>query len=177
MDSNIKTFNPAKKFAEEVLHPLIVDEAQGRKKCIFGAYTVDLAHTLRSNSRVLNRFDGLKERITAQEGLINESLATVRTNKRKKEILELKKIQTYLYKLRKYCRDRSDEILVVSDDRGKQKVELTFKHDEIIEKLDRTNERIQFIMIKNNLLFFGEKDQILKDKDIRRKIVEENRMA
>lgn len=177
MDSNIKTFNPAKKFAEEVLHPLIVDEAQGRKKCIFGAYTVDVAHTLNNNVRVLNRFEGLKERITAQEGLINESLATVRTNKRKKEILLLRKIQKYLYKLRKYCRDKREEILYVSNFAGREKAELTNKHDEIIEKLDRTNEKIQFIMIKNNLLFFGEKDQILKDKDIRRKIVEENRMA
>ena len=68
----IRTFNSAKKFAEDVLHPLISNHTNAKLTTRLGAVSNIEASKISPNHRITRRYNALKERIILQQTLINE---------------------------------------------------------------------------------------------------------
>lgn len=171
-NSGIRTFNPAKKFAEEVLHPLIKNHSDAKIVSRLGAVNDKEAMMISPKIRMVARFNAMKERIILQQTLINEIEATVLLNERKSENAMITELKKQLGILERNYEERSDEILVIS---STQIPELSPLFREISNYLDKTYVQIQRIMTKNKLLFFGEENEFLENEALMERIKSENR--
>ncbi len=177
MSSSIRTFNSAKKFAEEVLHPLIDTEKNAKIVTRLGAISNEEAQKMTSKQRVINRFNALKERIILQQTLINQIEATVRLNKTVCEIELIESIKIELENLEKNFEERHDEIIYSKYYRGTKTPVLTDLFKDLCIFLDKTYVHIQRLMTKNKLLFSSDNDDFLEDRELKDKIKFENRSA
>lgn len=173
--TSIKTFNSAKKFAEEVLHPLIKSHTEAKIRSRLGAINDEEAIKLNPHTRVIKRFNALKERIVILQTLLTEVEPTVRLNSRKSEIATVEKITAELSNIENNYDLRVDEILEDGDERLKKLPRLTPLFKEIGEFLDKIYIQIQKIMTKNKLLFFGDDNEFMDNEDLMERIKAENR--
>lgn len=174
MGSNIRTFNSAKKFAEEILHPLIREHTNAKLKTRLGAVSIEEANKLSFNQRVMNRLNSLKERIVLQQTLINEIEATIRLNKVKCEIELIESITKELDILELNFDDKADSIMEIKSFKGVQKPVLTPLFRKLGQFLDKTYVQIQRLMTKNKLLFYSDDDEYLEDQELKEKIKSDN---
>ena len=173
----IRTFNSAKKFAEEVLHELIDDHKKARLRTRLGAVTDEEARKLSFNQRVINRFNALKERIVLQQTLINEVEATVRLNGVKCEIAMIEELKKNLDIVEVRVDEHSEDILYFTLFKGTKTPQLTKDFKKLVNYLDSTYVQIQRLMTKNKLLFFTDDDEFLEDQELKEKIKIDNRSA
>lgn len=170
--SGIRTFNPAKRFAEEVLHPLIKAHNTAKITSRLGSLNDEEAMKLDPQVRMIKRYNSMKERIVLQQALIGEIKATVLLNGRKAEIDMINTLQKRLSYLEDQYDKRSHQILFIN---GKKMPELSPLFKEIGEYLDEIYVQIQRIMTKNKLLFFGEENEFLENEQLLERIKSENR--
>jgi hypothetical protein len=175
--NDVRVFNPAKKFAEEVLHPLIRSHTDAKLKSRLGAITDEEASLFSPAKRVIKRFNAMKERIVIQQALIMEVKATILINGRKSEAGLITDCQKNLSVLEDQYDQRSDELIETSIYGGKEKPILTEKFKEVGEYLDETYIIIQKLMTKNKLLFFGEDNEFADDEELRERIKNDNRKS
>ena len=173
--SNIRTFNSAKKFAEEVLHPLIKSHTEAKIRSRLGAISDEEAIKLPPKVRVIKRYNALKERIIILQTLLTEVEPTIRLNSRKSEIALIELLSEQLSMLEDAYDTRSDEILEGNDHNFKELPKLTPLFKEIGQYLDRIYVQIQRIMTKNKLLFFGDDNEFVDNEDLMERIKAENR--
>ena len=174
---SIRTFNPAKKFAEEILHPLMAAHKDAKIRSRLGAISDDEATKLRPEVRVIKRFNAMKERIIYQQTLLNEIESTVRLNGRKSEFKLINELSRQLSILEDSYDDRSSELMIKSSGKLNNTSELTPLFKKMGQYLDKIYVQLQLIMTKNKLLFSGEDNEFLKDEDLMEKIKNENRNA
>lgn len=174
---NIRTFNSAKRFAEEVLHPLILQHTEAKIKTRLGAVNEEHACKISPNLRVVKRFNALKERVTIQQTLITEIKATVILNKVVSDIEFLDEIEKQLSKVEENITKKPEEILYFKKQRGKQKPILNELFHELGIYLDNTYVQVQRLMTKNRLLFYSDDDEFLEDQELKEKIKIDNRRA
>lgn len=177
MSTSIRTFNSAKKFAEEVLHPLIDDHKNAKIITRLGAVNDDEASKLSSDQRVIKRFNALKSRIIFQQTLINEIEATVRLNEVKCEIDLIEELKNQLNDCEDNFEKRSDEILEFQLIKGIRKPILTGLFKELSIFLDSIYVHVQRLMTKNKLLFYSDNDDYLEDQELKEKIKADSRNA
>ena len=177
MTGSIRTFNSAKKFAEEILHPLISKHTNAKLKTRLGAIDDESASKLTSTQRVINRFNALKERIILQQTLINEIEATIRLNKAQCEIDLIEELKKQLRDLEDNYDEKSDEILQFKMVQGIKKPILTKLFKELTTFLDTTYVHVQRLMTKNKLLFYSDDDEYLDDLELKEKIKIDSRSA
>ncbi len=175
MSSNIRTFNSAKKFAEEILHPLIRDHTNAKIKTRLGAVNDEEARKIHSSQRIINRFNSLKERIVLQQTLINEIEATILLNKVESERELIEEIKAQLDILENNFDERSHDILYFKSVYGVKKPVLTDLFKELSIFLDSTYVHVQRLMTKNKLLFYSDSDEYLEDQELKEKIKYDNR--
>ncbi len=175
--SDIKTFNSAKKFAEEILHPLMTDHKNAKLRSRLGAISDNEASLLSPKVRVIKRFNALKERIIYQQALLTEVEPTVRLNGRKCEIDLIKDLSKQLSILEDNYEDRSSELLIEYSDKLNRVPELTPLFKQMSEYLDKTYVHLQRIMTKNKLLFYGGDDEFMDNDELMERIKTENREA
>jgi len=175
--ANIKTFNSAKKFAEEILHPLMIAHKDAKLISRLGAISAKEAMLLTPRVRVANRFNALKERIIYQQSLLTEVDPTVKGNGRKSEIKIMEELTKQLSLLEDSYDERSSEIMIEYNDKLKRIPELTPLFKQMGEYLDKTYVQLQKIMTKNKLLFFGGDDEFMDNEELMEKIKMENRAA
>lgn len=175
MGSNIRTFNSAKKFAEEILHPLISSHTNAKLKTKLGAVSDDEARKLSPNQRIMNRFNALKERITFQQALINEIEATVRLNNTPGEVELIETMTEQLSGLETDIEERDGEIIYIQIIHGTKKPVLTKMFKELGTFLDKVYVQIQKLMTKNKLLFYSDDDEYMEDQELKEKIKLDNR--
>lgn len=173
--SSIRTFNSAKKFAEEILHPLISSHTNAKLKTRMGAVNDEEASKISSNQRVINRFNALKERIILQQTLISEIEATVRLNGAKCEIDLIEELKEQLSILENNFDKNSDDILQFKLIQGIKRPILTKLFKECGVFLDATYVQVQKLMTKNKLLFYSDNDDYLEDQELKEKIKSDNR--
>ena len=94
--ADIRTFNSAKKFAEEILHPLMRQHTEAKIKTRLGAINEEQANKIGPNMRVVRRFNALKERVAIQQTLATEIKATVILNKVKSDLELLETVEDQL---------------------------------------------------------------------------------
>lgn len=177
MTTSIRTFNSAKKFAEEVLHPLIEDHKNAKIITRLGAINEEEGSKLTSDQRVIKRFNGLKSRIIFQQTLINEIEATVRLNGVKCEIELIEELKNQLNDCENNYEERSEDILEFGLINGVRKPILTNLFKKLGIFLDSTYVHIQRLMTKNKLLFYSDNDDYLEDQELKEKIKADNRGA
>ncbi len=177
VNSSIKTFNSAKKFAEEVLHPLIRSHTDAKIKSRLGAVSDEEAMKLSSRMRVAKRFNALKERIILLQTLLTEVEPTVRLNGKKSEIEMVDEIYRQLSILEDSYDDRASELMIEYSDKLNRPPELTPMFKQMGQYLDKLYVQLQRIMTKNKLLFFGEDNEFLDNEDLMARIKAENRQA
>lgn len=175
--SSIRTFNSAKKFAEEILHPLMTSHKDAKIKSRLGAVSDEEAMALSPRVRVFKRFNALKERIIFQQSLLTEVEPTVRLNGRKSEILLIEELSKQLSLLEDSYDDRSSELIIEYSDKLNRVPELTPLFKQMGQYLDKTYVQLQRIMTKNKLLFFGEDNEYADNEDLLERIRSENRTA
>lgn len=173
--AQIKTFNSAKKFAEEVLHPLIRSHTDAKIISRLGAINDEEAIKIPPNIRVIKRFNALKERIIILQTLLVEVEATIRLNGRECEVELIEILYKQLLSLEDSYEKESDKILEEGDERLKIPPRLTPLFKEINIFVDRIYIQLQRIMTKNKLLFFGDDNEYLDEDDLMEKIKSENR--
>lgn len=169
MEKEVRTFNPGKKYSEDVLLHLIKSHSNASLTISFGANSIEESKQYSFNQRMMNRLNGLKERITLQISLINEIAGTIAISGSKDDKVMLKVIMKNLKMLKENFEERKDEILIIEVIQGVKKPQLTKKFDEINNYLDDLYPRISSVMTRNKLLFVSEsdsfsEDQVLKDK-------------
>lgn len=169
----IRTFNSAKRFAEEVLHPLIKQNTEAKIKTRLGAVTEEQASRMSPNLRVVKRFNALKERITIQQTLATEIKATVILNKVKSDLEFLEEIENQLSNVEENINKEKEQIIYFK----RQKPILTELFHKIGTFLDNTYVQIQRLMTKNKLLFYTDEDEYLEDQELKEKIKTDNRRA
>ncbi len=172
--TEIKTFNSAKLFAEQILHPLIKAHTDARLTTRFGAISSLEAGKFPPHQRTIFKCNALKERIILQQTLINEINATILISGSKEENKMLESIVKNLNKLEEDFEDKRDEIMIFESERGNKKPVLTKMFLEINKYLDKTYIQVQRIMTKNKLLFVSSDDGFLEDRDLMDKIVADN---
>jgi len=175
--ANIKTFNSAKKFAEEILHPLMTSHKDAKLISRLGAISAKEAMLLTPRVRVINRFNALKERIIYQQSLLTEVEPTVRLNGRKSEVNLIEELTKQLSLLEDNYDERSSELIIEYSDKIKRTPELTPLFKQMSEYLDKIYVQLQRIMTKNKLLFFGGDDEFMDNEELMEKIKAENRAA
>ncbi len=171
--SGVKTFNSAKKFAEEMLHPLMMKQNDAKVKSMLGAISNEEAMRLPVQIRVMNRFNAVKERITFQKGLLNEVEPTVRLNGRSSEIDLIDELNKQLLDIENNCENHSEEL--IEEVGGKPSLTPLFK--DVCNYLDRIYVQLQKTMTKNKLLFFGSDNEFLDNEELMEKIKSENRRS
>lgn len=175
--SSIKTFNSAKKFAEEVLHPLMTAQKDAKLRSRLGATSDEEAMKITPRTRVMKRFNAMKERIILQQTLLTEVEPTVRLNGRKGEINLIMTLSKELSSIEDSYDDRSDDLMIVFSDKTNRLPELTPLFKEIGQYLDKIYVQLQRLMTKNKLLFFGEDNEFLDNEELMSKIKADNLAA
>ena len=174
---NIRTFNSAKKFAEEILHPLMTEHKDAKVRSRLGAISDEEAMKLPKSVRVIKRYNALKERIILQQTLLTEVEATVRLNGRKSEVEMIEELTNQLSILEDSYNERSSDLIIEYGDKLNRPPELTPLFKEMGQYLDKIYVQLQRIMTKNKLLFFGEDNEFLDNEDLMERIKSENRQA
>lgn len=171
---SIKTFNSAKRFAEEVIHPIIKSQSEAKITANLGAISIIEANKLPPAQRVINRYNAAKERIILQQTLINEIEATVRINGNKSEMQMLEKLKSNLEGMEDDFEDKKEDIMTFERIRGKKVPKLTSLFKKIDRYLDTIYVQIQQIMTKNKLLFTSDNEEWLEDSELKEKIKSNN---
>lgn len=170
----IRTFNSAKRFAEEVIHPIIKSQSEAKITANLGAISIIEADKLSPAKRIINRYNAAKERTILQQTLINEIEATVLINGNVAEKSMLKKIKDNLEEIEDNFDDRKDEIMTIENSGGIKKPKLTKLFKEINRYLDNMYVQVQQIMTKNKLLFTSDNEEWLDDIELKEKIKNDN---
>lgn len=171
--SSIRTFNSAKKFAEEVLHPLIKSHNEAKIRSRLGGVTDEEAIRISPEMRVAKRFNAMKERIIILQSLITEVIPTVILNGRKSEIRLIEELTKQLSLLEDAYDERTEE-LIEENEKG-HTLKPLFK--EMGQYLDKIYIQLQRTMTKNKLLFFGDDNEYLDNEQLMERIKSENRKA
>ena len=150
--AEIKTFNSAKRFAEEVIHPLIKSHSEAKLTTRLGSISIAEANKILPNQRIINRYNAAKERVILQQTLINEIEATVLINGVEVEIEMLNSIKDNLNLLENQFDERKEEIMIFENIRGIKTPIFTELFSKINKYLDSTYVQVQKIMTKNKLL-------------------------
>lgn len=177
MSSQIKTFNSAKKFAEEVLHPLIKSHSEAKLTTRLGAISITEANSFSPAQRTIGRYNATKERVILQQTLINEIEATVLINGVKSENELLEKIKKNLELIETNFDSRKDEIMEFITINGTKSPKLLSKFNEINKFLDKMYVQVQRVMTKNKLLFTSDNEDFLEDQELKEKIKTDNLRA
>lgn len=175
MGDGIRTFNSAKKYAEEILHPLMDSHKDAKIKTRLGAINTEEASKLSPDERVVNRFNNLKERIILQQTLANEIRATIEINNVKCEVELIAELIEQLDNLEENFDEKTDDILSFRFVYGIKKPVLSPLFKQLGSFLDKIYVQIQRLMTKNKLLFSSENEEYLEDQELKQRIKLENR--
>lgn len=172
--TEIKTFNPGKRYSEDVLLYLIKSHSTAGLVVSFGAPSIEEAKQYSSGQRIVNRFNGLKERCCLQISLVNEINGTVEISGSKEEKIILSLILENLNNLKENIEEKKDELLDFEIVHGIKKPYLTKKFNEVNKYLDELYSKISSLMTKNKLLFVSSNDDFLDDQELKEKIKADN---
>lgn len=173
-NTSVRTFNSAKKFAEEILHPLMDADKNAKLTFRLGAVTSELAEKISPPARELRRYNALKERIAIQQTLLTEVKPTIKINARKSEVKLAEELSVQLSIIEDNYDSNGSEILVEVDSGDKKIRKLSPLAKEINNYVDQISEQLQFLMTKNKLLFAGDNNEFLDNEELMEKIKSEN---
>lgn len=169
-----KTFNTAKRYAEEILFPKMELFQKFQRQAEFGAENLDDSLLLSKEMRDIQRFNGIKAMNDILYGLFMNIQSTIMVNNKKSEKAEINRLINICKKM-KYVFIEDKQSFFISSYDGLEKTETINR--EFFEKVKETIERMyincEILMTKNKLLFAETRDEFLDDKTIIQNIKDE----
>jgi len=193
----LKTFNPNKEIAKEVILEVIIRHRDALKQARTGELVGVAIETLGDNQRKLNQVRALNLIISAQREMITISRPTIyfkdsrswnkkwKKEEEKKEHPFEKEKNDYnklieLKEFLKYCADLiiaaeksptidDDFMITKTDTQGEEQNQLTENFSEMLDELENSYEKIYLLMLTNKIVSAG----IDEDEDVSEKQKEE----
>lgn len=174
LGSELKVFNTAKKFAEEILFPIMADFRKYQRQANFGSTDLNTSLTLTEEIRDIQRFNGLKGMAETTQMLYSSISSTVLTNNRKEEVKKMLEMHELLNKFIRLFYDYRELFFVQKVENGVIRESL---NRDFFESVKRGIEAIyinaEILMNKNRLLGIDSKDDFLTDDEIKEAIKKE----
>lgn len=166
-DTNLKVFNTAKVYAEQVLFPKMFLYQTYQRQADFGAENLQESLELSEDIKDIQRFNGLKGMAETTFNLLINISSTVRLKGNNDEIKQLDKLLEYLKNLKRIFYENKQ---IFFNTIYKNNTSMELLNREQFEKI-KNNVNICYInteilMTRNKLLFADANDEYLSDKEI-----------
>ena len=170
----LKTFNTAKKFAEEIVFPLMKAYQTFKRMADFGCEDLNEAKFLDPDIRDIERFNGLKAMNDTVSGLLTVITSTVSIKGNKLENEKLKELKETCENLSDvFYNQRSDFFReTIINGVGKEVINREF-FNKIKKIIDVCYINTETLMTKNKLLFADSADEFTSDEELKRNIRDE----
>lgn len=173
-DINLKTFNTAKKFAEEILFPKMDLFQKYQRQADFGTQNLEDAVNLTQDVREIERFNGLKAMNDILNNLLINISSTVLIKNNKLEIKELNKLKELVIKLKVLFYEHKERFFINEFREGRIIEVINREYFEDIKEIINTCYiNAEMLMTKNKLLFSDAKEDYVEDAEIRDQIKKE----
>jgi len=173
-DINLRVFNTAKVFAEQILFPLMFDYKKFLRQANYGCDNLADALSLSEEIRDIQRFNGLKAMTDTCYDLLEAISSTVRLKGNKGENDKLTELLETAQRLKMvFYRDRQKFFNMVHRELGTAEA-LDRDYFEKVKKIVETcYVNAEILMTKNKLLFSDAKEDYASDEEIREAIRKE----
>lgn len=173
VDNELRVFNTAKKYAEEILFPKMNDFQNCQKSFDFGCSDIDKSVEYIPEMRDINRFNGLKGMADINYELLVNISSTVRLKNNGIEIKKLNELIETISMVQSLFREPSKFFISKFDD-GKMVDTLNFDYCKKVKMIINVCYiNTEMLMTQNGLLFRNVKDEFQEDSEILRQIKEE----
>jgi len=173
-ETSLKVFNQAKKYAEEVLFPMMESYQKYMRQSDFGTENLDDANNYPEEIREILRFNGLKASADVIYNLINTIKSTVLIHNNKEEIDQMETVIIVLEKIRRIFYENKQDFFLESYKGSKRIETLNREYFEKIKKIILTCYiNTEILMTRNKLLFADSKDEFASDEEIKDQIKKE----
>lgn len=171
---DIRSFNVAKRFAEDILFPLMKEYRRGERMVNLGADSPEEASTLPREIREINRFNGLKIMVTSTESLIDAISSTIMMHNNKEEIEKKDEIIGQIEKIIELFYTEKERFFEETYENKKRIEVINRKYfNEIRKKIRVHYVNVEVLMTRNKLLFSDSKDEFASDAEIMEEIKRE----
>jgi hypothetical protein len=173
-ETNLRVFNTAKKFAEEILFPIMETYQKFKRQSDFGSENMDNAQLLNEEIKEIGRYNGLKGMNDTVSSLVTAITSTIRIKANKEELNQITSIGETVSKIKTIFYEHRERFF-----------SQTFRGNGMIDVIDRNYfEKIkqiietcyintEILMTKNKLLFSDAKEDYESDAEIRLNIKKE----
>lgn len=171
---NLRTFNTAKVYAEQILFPLMFDFKKFLRQANYGSDELANALIINEEIRSIQRFNGLKAMAETTYDLLQAISSTVRLKGSKIEAAKLNELIIDLQKAKLLFYERREDFFY---NIYKDGVMVEVINRDFFEKVKKIIEvcyvNSEILMTKNKLLFSDSKEDYLTDEEIREQIKRE----
>lgn len=169
-----KTFNTAKKYAEEILFPKMDLFQKYQRQAGFGDQDLQASIFLTNEVRDIQRYNGLKAMNNILYSLLLNISSTVKINKKVNEIAMLDKMIGISKKIELIFTNSQEKFFNATYNGGIKTEELDRKYFvKIKDTIEKMYINCEILMTKNKLLFAESSDEFMDDKEILEKIKNE----
>lgn len=173
-NNSLKTFNTAKKYAEDILFPKMDLYQQFQKQADFGSIDLNDSVHLTGEMRDIQRYNGLKGMAETTYNLLINISSTVRLKGNKEEGTQLDILLKYVETIKNIFYNNPERFFVSEYKNGKV---VDFLNHEFFEKVKNNINtcyiNTEILMTRNKLLFADANDEYQSDKEILESIKEE----
>lgn len=171
---NLRTFNTAKVYAEQILFPLMFDYKKFQRQANYGHDNMEKASELSEELREIGRFNGLKGMAETCQDLLNAIASSVRLKNNKKEIEQLLSLVKITGKIKLMFYENKERFFS-SVFRDTKTIEILNRNyfEQIKDIIETCYINTEILMTKNKLLFADSNDEYLSDDEIKKQILDE----
>lgn len=170
-DTNLRTFNAAKLFAEGILFPLMSSYQKLKRQSDFGSESLGDARMLDGEIKDIERYNGLKGMNDTVASLLSAITSTVRLKGNKQENAKLDEITETVVKLTNLFYDSKENFfLAIYRDREAVQILNREYFNRIKKIVDACYINTEILMTRNKLLFSDASDEFLTDEEIKEQI-------
>jgi len=169
-----RTFNTAKKYAEEILFPKMDLFQKYQRQAEFGSEDLNESLLLNQEIRDIQRFNGIKAMNNILYSLLLNVKSTVMVNAKKVQINELNKMLETSSKLKNIFDEEKERFFEDVFRNGRQEEKLNRNYfNRVKELIEKMYVNAEILMTKNKLLFAENNEEYMDDKELIAKIKEE----
>lgn len=173
-DKDIKVFNTAKKFAEDILFPLMYDFKKFQRQANFGSTILNDAMEISEEVREIQRYNGLKGMAETVNDLLYAISSTVKVKGNKEENKKLVELIITTSQIKDIFYNNKDRFfnVIYKDMRTAEELNREY-FDKIKEIINICYVNAEVLMTKNKILFADANDEYLADDEIKEMIRKE----
>ena len=173
-ETNLKTFNTAKLFAEEILFPLMREYRGYQRQADFGADNLNDAASLSEDIREIQRYNGLKGMAESTYNLVDAIKSTVTLHNNKEEVTMMSNIIITIKKIKNLFYDEREKFFSeVFKNQNKISIVNRGYFERVKDIVEVCYTNVEILMTRNKLLFADAKDEYMDDAEIMSQIKKE----